>query len=717
MANRLHFDQGNIHLVLDVMTGELFELINKATGDNLLKNGMFKQKQPFTLAVKTSDGKTLQLSAPPHKRAFEEPALRPTIESKQTDDAVCITVKYDRLWNGESAVPFDLSYTMTLTSGGIEWRLNYTNTTDGTVTETRFPVLNGIWLGENCEDDTLVYPQWAGMKYKNPQDYFTRPLTVLDWRWQEYEYRYVTNGVVTHDALKSRGLRGQASMYPGDLSMSWMDVYDADGGIYFGVHDPEAGACRLEAGVAGESDPGICLAANFTVRIGAGDQYESAPVVTALHIGDWHVGADIYRAFRRPTLPPMREHPAWMLTSPGLHAHYDFKYQSGEVVHTYKDIPRLAQEAKNMGLCHILLSGWHKDGFDRGFPNYRYDPELGTEQEFADGVKAALDMGIHVSLYMNLRLFNNVYDTGEVADMAVMNEDGSIRAEGYGSLRFSLMCPNSQGWQDRMAASVAYATETYGVDGIYFDQLGTAMCFCFNPAHKHGTKFDAWYRGYQELLPRVSREYVEKHGKPLSLMGEMVCDQYGTVVDLQLNELFVKYHTGGYPELYRYTFPEHGIVDMLYPEKNMAMRPVHVGQKCRALMARHFCCGETFWIYDLVDDNSFTRDGESESVLRELIAVRQGWLDRFGLGTFLDEQDVSYAHVGDEFLVKHFAAENHTHLLPVFNAHATAGLTVTVDIPFTHATAILPSGEERSLTVKGNTIELPAAYACLVVLK
>ena len=134
-------------------------------------------------------------------------------------------------------------------------------------------------------------------------------------------------------------------------------------------------------------------------------------------------------------------------------------------------------------------------------------------------------------------------------------------------------------------------------------------------------------------------------------------------------------------------------------------------------MARHFCCGETFWIYYLVDDNSFTRDAESESVLRELIAVRQGWLDRFGLGTFLDEQDVSYAHVGDEFLVKHFAAENHTHLLPVFNAHATAGLTVTVDIPFTHATAILPSGEERSLTVKGNTIELPAAYACLVTLK
>ena len=96
MANRLHFDYGNIHLVLDAMTGELFELINKASGDNLLKNGMFKQKQPFTLSLKQPDGKTVQLSPPPHKRAFEEMALRPTIRSEQTNDGVCIKVRYER---------------------------------------------------------------------------------------------------------------------------------------------------------------------------------------------------------------------------------------------------------------------------------------------------------------------------------------------------------------------------------------------------------------------------------------------------------------------------------------------------------------------------------------------------------------------------------------------------------------------------------------------
>ena len=368
MANRLHFDYANVHVVLDAMTGELFELIRKDTGDNVLKNGMFTQRQPFTLSLRSTDGKTLQLAPPPHKRAFLEPELRPDIQSAQTDTGVCVTVRYDRLWDGESAVPYDLNYTMCLSEQGVEWRLSHTNSTDATVTEVRFPVLNGMWLGESGEDDTLIYPQWAGMKYPNPQDYFNRPLTVLDWRWQEYEYRYVTDGVVSHDALKSRGLRGQACLYPGDMSMSWMDLYDQNGGLYFGVHDADARACRMEAGVDAPTNPGLCLAANFGVRIGKGEQYQTPLVLTTFHAGDWHAGADIYRAFRRPTLPPMREHPAWMLTSPGLHAHYDFKYQSGEIVHRYRDITRLAQEAKAMGLCHILLSGWHKDGFDRGFP-------------------------------------------------------------------------------------------------------------------------------------------------------------------------------------------------------------------------------------------------------------------------------------------------------------------------------------------------------------
>lgn len=83
-------------------------------------------------------------------------------------------------------------------------------------------------------------------------------------------------------------------------------------------------------------------------------------------------------------------HPAWFDRSPGLMAHYDFQYQTGGVVHTYKDIPRLYEEARAFGLNHILLSGWNESGFDYGFPQYRPNPLLGTEEELRDGVRAVI---------------------------------------------------------------------------------------------------------------------------------------------------------------------------------------------------------------------------------------------------------------------------------------------------------------------------------------
>ncbi|MBQ2707934.1 MAG: hypothetical protein IJF67_06680 [Clostridia bacterium] len=714
---RLHFDRDGIHLVLDSMTGELLEFIRKDTGDNLIKNYMYTLRQPFTLRLANPDGTAAELTPPPHRTAFENPELHPAITSEEDGGSLRITVSYKTLWNGERAIPFPLTYTMTLSGERVTWRLRYENVTDGKITDTRFPVLNGIWLGGSWADDTLIYPQRSGVKYKNPVERFARPPQRIDWRWQEYEYRYLLDGISGSDKIKARGMSGLADLYPGSLSMSWMDYYDADGGLYFGCHDADAHAVRLEAGAFGEENPGISLACSTPLPIASGEAFEFFPVVTAFHRGDWHEAAEIYRAFRLPTLPPMRKHPEWMMKSPGLHAHYDFKYQSGEVVHTYRDIPRLAEEALAVGFHHMLFSGWHKDGFDRGFPCYRYDPDLGTEEEFAAGVAAAKAMGVHVSLYMNIRLHNNAYNPERIPEKAVRNPDGSIAAEGYGSLRFSIMCPGSSAWQDHMAEAVAYAAETYGIDGIYFDQLSSGMRFCYNPAHDHGSRIDAWHRGYQKLLPRVSADYEAKHGDALSLMGEMVCDQNGSNVDFQLNQIFYRYHLGECPEIYRYTFPEHGIIDMLYPEKNMAMRPVHVAQKCRAMMARLFTFGSRFWVYDLVEDNTFTRDPESLAVLKELVAVKQQWLNRFGSGRFLDEIGLTYAHDGDEFLVRRFEADDGRAFLAAFSADASAGRTVTADIPFTTAMAILADGSEIALHTDGTTIALPAVHACVVLLR
>lgn len=81
------------------------------------------------------------------------------------------------------------------------------------------------------------------------------------------------------------------------------------------------------------------------------------------------------------------------MESPGLVAHYDFQYQGGGIVHRFRDIPALYAQAREMGLSHLLLSGWNVDGFDNGFPMYTPSPELGTEEELRQALRQVREAG------------------------------------------------------------------------------------------------------------------------------------------------------------------------------------------------------------------------------------------------------------------------------------------------------------------------------------
>lgn len=109
-------------------------------------------------------------------------------------------------------------------------------------------------------------------------------------------------------------------------------------------------------------------------------------ITLALHGGNWYEGAEIYKASR-----PKRERKplGWFGNSIAVCAHYDFKYQNGGVVHRFSDIPSLAATANEQGGDHLLISGWHTDGFDNGFPDYRPDADLGTEEELRSAISGA----------------------------------------------------------------------------------------------------------------------------------------------------------------------------------------------------------------------------------------------------------------------------------------------------------------------------------------
>ena len=52
------------------------------------------------------------------------------------------------------------------------------------------------------------------------------------------------------------------------------------------------------------------------------------------------------------------------------------------MVWKFKDLPKLAAGAKKYGVTTFEILGWDIGGIDRGYPQYRPDPRLGTHDEF-----------------------------------------------------------------------------------------------------------------------------------------------------------------------------------------------------------------------------------------------------------------------------------------------------------------------------------------------
>ncbi len=617
--SRYHFSNGQVSMAVDSLCGDLLEFNNLAAGENYLKNGCFTLPQPFALTLMEPE---TVLFPPSSRQVKRDMKLKCEISGDETG----FSVRYPYLTDGENVYPADVQYRVRFEGAKTVWNIEVRNVSGRTVKEVKFPCLNGIWLGETWTDDTLVYPMSAGMKWGNPVDFLSRPRKTIQWRWQEYRYVYMVDGIC--DKQEKNGTYEVRRDYPGGLSMSWMDYYDANGGIYIASHDSEPRTTALIASTYGNDSPGMHFAIANGIHLPDGETWASPDRVVALHAGDWHDGAELYAAYKRPLLTTL-PHPAWFDRSAGLMAHYDFKYQNQQVVHRYEDIPRLRAEAREYGLDHILLSGWHQHGFDNGFPLYHADAEMGTEEELKQGMQPEEDM--HVSLYVNAFLSNTAYDDVEESVAREPSGEAQLRKFGDDALTFGLMCPGSAAWRGRMAGLARHIENDWG-GGVYFDMLSAFPKHCFSSEHGHA---------HDAVCAEVKKMLASAASGNNCLMGEHVSDEFGGMISGQLHQTFFNIMIGTFSELYRYTFPEHILIDMLYPGRNLAMRPVFVAQKSAWLMHNLFVNGIYYWIYDLVDDNTFSRDPEGAEKLKAMIRLRTFWLQRFGQGRFLDDKPLT----------------------------------------------------------------------------
>ncbi|MBQ7867408.1 MAG: hypothetical protein IJ354_04605 [Clostridia bacterium] len=746
--SRLHATNGIISIAVDALSGEVLEFVRESTWDNVTKNHVRNTWSLFDAVVHTEAGDK-RLHAPRYLDVRANEALTPVITIDQQEKCATVTIDFPGLVlhstkDGIAAakvgaagidpvdikvgIPVDMSarVVIELPEGDCrsKWRMSLTNNTDWEVDTVAFPAIDGMWLGDSWEDDVLVYPRFAGWQIVNPTQKLAADAQRIVWKWQEYQYTYHLNEAT--GAKDDRGAYVMHLPYSGAASMMWMDLYDPNEktGLYITCRTSGDHMMGLRAESFGETNPGTGMAILHETCLEKGT-WESEECVFAFHEGDWHWAADEYRTWFESVHEPIPQthRPKWFMESAGLMAHYDFQYQGGGIVHKYKDIPHIYDLAKELGFNHLLLSGWNRDGFDYGFPHYETNPNLGTEQELKDALAEVKAKGGHVAFYINSRLCNTGFEDEQenLEKFAIQNRDGSRFQEKYGAadVTFASMCINSN-WRKQLLDTVNYLTHEIGADSMYLDQLAMASSVkCYNPEHEHGHTRNNWNEGYTKLIGEMIADY-DPEGMALIYEGNN--DVFGRGASAQLMTTLGGPFIGAVPEVYRYTFPDQVLTDMMNPRRNSAMRPEHVARKSTMFLYRAFVCGMYFWCYDLEWDNTWRRDPEQYERLKKTVALRVKWLKTYGFGTFRD--NVGIVRAPADFMIKRYEIENGTLIAAASDKGNFSGeVSVVWDKPEAKIEARLYGDEENAVelpcTVENGavTFQLPETELAVIVIR
>ena len=429
------------------------------------------------------------------------------------------------------------------------------------IVEVVCPILGGLRIGQHAADNCLPWPRWAGYLYT--------------------------------DVCKGLHLSGVYSS--GSANMPWLDLFRGHGlkgrpgedvpcGLFFASHDQSLTSTGLSCDSASDGQS-VTLAMSKHVRIPPHRQWSSAPFVTTLHAGDWHVGADLYREWfsrwhPRPQPPRwLRECDGWLGSS----------FPKKESTSFQKHIMQRFAMAQELGLNYVQFWGQMIASLSKesgnccrfAFPN----PNYGTEKDLAEAVAAVRSAGGHIGFYINGMTWDPRWPrtrpefAGKLPadlripdwekgfkDHALMQANGRLlkqfdKPQGddspYPCLDY-YMCPSAAGWQEHLHYWVAekYARQ-YRVDAHYVDQgAAVAAHLCYNPKHEH-VHSGEWGQGVLATFRRI-KEDARRECPEFALATEGFGDAYSPFVDLFLVSIPPP-PAGRYtqfPELVRYTFPD-----------------------------------------------------------------------------------------------------------------------------------------------------------------
>ena len=407
--------------------------------------------------------------------------------------ATC-TLQYD---NNEITA----AVTLSLRSEYLSCALTIHNAGNESIEETIFPRIQG--LGK-IPDGNIVWPFLAKTRIKDP---LGNGLGGDHHTWNEFTQKYV-------------------GRYPETLTSAWLDYGNTEGGLALeSLHtDFSIADFSLHRVVEKAHNPvrrTLDIAITHPRRIAPGETYTFPETVIRLHTGDWHQTARAHRKWletwiTKPVVPQkFAESIGW---------HFAFmKHQDGHVIHTYEDLPKVADAALAAGCPYILLFGWQQEGHDNAY-FYRYYPnkDWGGVEALRKAVTTCRTKGVEIIPFFNGTLANitmpehtefghrweaktragHPYYAG---DWARQNFDSPSRNR---SMLHHEICPCPE-HREYFLETARRIVKDYGFGNIQLDQIAQKMVLCYDETHEHTKPDRAYVDGLSDILTRLRKELRE----------------------------------------------------------------------------------------------------------------------------------------------------------------------------------------------------------------
>ena len=548
---------------------------------------------------------------------------------KTADGVTCV---YERLRNARETLGVAVRYEIRAVGEHLEFAIEVDNPTDLPLAEVYFAIVGGQQgIGTRLDTESLV----PGLNSNLAPAVFSK-FGPGSYGGGNLGIRYGAAGYT----------------YPGQMQMGWMEFFNrkANLGLYYANHDPESRLTGLyfelrpftKSAVVGDNWPTAeDLPPGEPIGLTMGwmkfpylkrSTFKSGPVALQVHRGDWHVGSELYRSWfdqhfqvRRPA-SWLRKEMAWQSII--------ISNCEDVIVHRFQDLPKLAADAKKYGVTTFEILGWDMGGIDRGYPQYRPNPRLGTPEEFRQALAAIKRIGVHPLIFANIQVADTATPLFKerlhqyavmgrwAEDLALMGwgEGTNIARMGLTDHKMTLLSPAHPEFRNFVVEQFVQLVKD-GADGFQLDKTCITSTLDFNPQLR--TSPD---RSLTQELLATFREILAKCREvdpQFALASEIFWDRAFPLVDVsyvRMNDIDMNS-----PAL-RYTFPEW--TSTICAENPGDFNVMNNGMRYGlvwAVQPRHY--------NDSMDEPLTRRLSE---YVRELIRIRAKHRDLLFLGRFRD---------------------------------------------------------------------------------